>query len=81
VICITHLPTVAARGRDHLKVRKDVADGRTAVAVSVLAGEERVAEIARLLGGDRAGSADGGSSRKAYARQLLGAGRRAAGSA
>jgi DNA repair protein RecN (Recombination protein N) len=81
VICITHLPTVAARGRDHLKVRKDVAGGRTAVAVAGLTGEERVEEIARLLGGDDAGSADGGQTRTAYARQLLGAGRRAAGSA
>jgi DNA repair protein RecN (Recombination protein N) len=81
VICITHLPTVAARGRDHLVVRKIVAGGRTSVAVAAVAGEARVAEIARLLGGEEADGADGGESRTAYARQLLGDGRRAAGSA
>jgi len=81
VVCITHLPTVAARGARHLRVRKSVAAGRTTVAVDELTGEDRVAEVARLLGGEDAGTADGGESRIAYARQLLGEGRQATGSA
>jgi DNA repair protein RecN (Recombination protein N) len=80
VVCITHLPTVAARGRAHLKVQKAVHDGRTSVAVIGLEPEDRIAEIARLLGGEEAGKADGGASRLAYARQLLEGGRSAAGS-
>ena len=80
VVCITHLPTVAARGGEHLMVRKSIRDGRTTVAVNALDPDARIAEIARLLGGDEAGKADGGSSRVAYARQLLAGDRSAAGS-
>ncbi|WP_298272713.1 DNA repair protein RecN [Geobacter sp.] len=51
VLCITHLPQVAAFADHHYKVEKRVVEGRTATAVTVLAGEERVAEMARMLGG------------------------------
>ncbi len=51
VLCITHLPQIAARGRTHLKVMK-VADGeRTLTHVVRLGGDERVDEVARMLGG------------------------------
>lgn len=50
VICITHLPQVAAQGRHHLHVIKH--DGQPVqVEVARLEDEERVAEIARMLGG------------------------------
>ncbi len=51
VICITHLPQIAARARDHLVVSKDVAGGRTRTAVHPAQGEERVRELAAMLGG------------------------------
>jgi DNA repair protein RecN (Recombination protein N) len=53
VLCITHLPQVAACADCHLRVEKRVADGRTATAVVILDQDERVAEIARMLGGEK----------------------------
>ncbi len=66
VLCITHLPQIAAWGERHLHVEKTVEGGRTASRVRALEGDERVEEIARMLGGievtDRA---------RAHARDLL----------
>ena len=74
VICITHLPTVAARGDNHLKVEKIVDGGRTVLQVVPIPGEARVEEIARLLGGRKSGVKGGADKQAAYARQLLGQG-------
>lgn len=71
VLCITHLPTVAAHGQDHLKVAKHVSGGRTSVSVRKLDGEARIEEVARLLGGET-GSGGDRDAQRAYARQLLG---------
>jgi DNA repair protein RecN (Recombination protein N) len=51
VLCITHLPQVAALGDEHLRVEKQIVDGRTRTVVSSLRGPERVREIAAMLGG------------------------------
>ncbi len=52
VICITHLPQIAAFADHHLTVRKTVARGRTLSAVVALEDpEERAREVARMLGG------------------------------
>ncbi|TGU72616.1 DNA repair protein RecN [Geomonas terrae] len=53
VLAITHLPQVAAFADQHLKVEKGVEHGRTATSVQLLEGEERVAEVARMLSGAR----------------------------
>jgi DNA repair protein RecN (Recombination protein N) len=53
VLAITHLPQVAAFADLHLKVEKSVNLGRTATCVERLEGEERVAEVARMLSGAR----------------------------
>ncbi len=74
VVCITHLPTVAAHGEHHLKVTKAVQDGRTSLRVVPVPGEARVEEIARLLGGKKGGGQGGVEQQVAYARQLLGKG-------
>jgi DNA repair protein RecN (Recombination protein N) len=66
VLCITHLAAIASRARVHLRVAKETADGRTVSAVEPVAGEERVSEIARMLGG----SEEDGVARE-HARQLL----------
>ena len=50
-IAITHLPQSAVYGDRHFAVSKAVSGGRTRTAVRELEGEERVAEIARMLGG------------------------------
>jgi DNA repair protein RecN (Recombination protein N) len=51
VLCVTHLPQVAAQGHNHLKVSKYSRDGETFAAVETLGDAERVGEIARMLGG------------------------------
>ena len=51
VIAITHLAQSAVYGERHLAVSKAVSGGRTRSAIRELEGEERVAEIARMLGG------------------------------
>ncbi|MES2204929.1 MAG: DNA repair protein RecN [Pseudomonadota bacterium] len=51
VICITHQPQIAASGDQHLKVEKHDQKQKTTVNVSTLNNEQRVDEIARMLGG------------------------------
>ena len=53
VVCVTHLPMIAALAANHLRVTKHVTQGRTHVHVEAVEGEERVAEIARMLAGER----------------------------
>jgi len=66
VFAITHLPQIASRAHTHLQVRKVDRDGVTATEVESLHAEARVAEIARMLGGD----SDSPVSLE-HARQLL----------
>ncbi|HVN58762.1 MAG TPA: DNA repair protein RecN [Bacteroidales bacterium] len=51
VINITHLPQVAARGREHLHVYKDDTRSSTITRIKLLTPDERILEIARLLSG------------------------------
>jgi DNA repair protein RecN (Recombination protein N) len=53
VLCITHLPQVAACADLHFKVEKKVESGRTVTSAEPLSQEGRVAEVARMLGGIR----------------------------
>lgn len=52
VLCVTHVPQIAARADRHLRAVKRVAGGRTRAAVEELSGEARIEEIARMLGGE-----------------------------
>jgi DNA repair protein RecN (Recombination protein N) len=52
VLCVTHLPQLAAYGDQHLRVEKDTQRGRTQTHVRAVAGDERLAELALMLGGD-----------------------------
>ncbi|MEP0773747.1 MAG: DNA repair protein RecN, partial [Acidobacteriota bacterium] len=54
VLVVTHLPQVAARASAQLAVSKLTEGGRTMTRVSPVEGEERVAELVRMLGGSRA---------------------------
>ncbi|MGC8862185.1 MAG: DNA repair protein RecN [Armatimonadota bacterium] len=67
VLCVTHLPQVASRAAAHIVVEKFVTDGRTCVRVKPVSGEERVKELARMLGGDEASEAA-----VRHAREMLG---------
>jgi len=51
VICVTHLPQIAALADSHHVVRKEISRGRTSTKVNKLQEQERVEEIARMLGG------------------------------
>ncbi|HEX6852416.1 MAG TPA: DNA repair protein RecN [Candidatus Polarisedimenticolaceae bacterium] len=51
VLCVTHLPQVAAHASRHYHVRKRVAEGRTSTDICALDGAARVEELARMLGG------------------------------
>jgi DNA repair protein RecN (Recombination protein N) len=51
VICITHLPQIARFGKHHFKIAKGVHRGRTRTTMTLLEGEARVKEMARMLAG------------------------------
>jgi len=51
VICITHLPQLAGFGQQHYQVLKSVSGGRTTIEVREIRGEDRVEELATMLGG------------------------------
>ncbi len=51
VICVTHLAQIAAQGDVHLYISKSVSDGKTYTNIKSLIEEDRVAEIARIMGG------------------------------
>lgn len=53
VLCITHLPQIASRSDHHYLVEKLLDDGRTRSRIRPLEEEERVEELARMLGGTR----------------------------
>jgi DNA repair protein RecN (Recombination protein N) len=67
VFVVTHLAQVASRAASHLLVEKGDGDGITSAGVRTLAGEARVEEIARMLGGD-----PGSATSRKHARELLG---------
>jgi DNA repair protein RecN (Recombination protein N) len=67
VFVITHLPQIASRADTHLLVQKAQRKGITATDVQSLAGDVRVRELARLLGGDPESEVS-----MEHARELLG---------
>jgi DNA repair protein RecN (Recombination protein N) len=52
VLCVTHLPQIAALADHHLAVRKRAEGARTVTTVEALGPGERIEEIARMLGGE-----------------------------
>jgi DNA repair protein RecN (Recombination protein N) len=66
VLCITHLPQIAAYAAAHFHVEKHVQGARTITRVVRLSNEQRVEEIARMLGGARVTE-----SAREHARELL----------
>ena len=68
VLAVTHLPQVAACADHHLVVSKQSAGGRTLSSVAPVSGEQRVAEVARMLGGEKLSG-----TTLAHAKEMLGA--------
>jgi DNA repair protein RecN (Recombination protein N) len=66
VLCLTHLPQIAARGDRHLRVSKMSLGGRTVARLVAGEGAARVEEIARMSGGARISEPT-----RAHARDLL----------
>jgi DNA repair protein RecN (Recombination protein N) len=66
VLCITHLPQIAAFAQVHFRVEKLQRGGRTLAAIHRVEGAERVEEIARMAGGERVGEAT-----RRHAQELL----------
>lgn len=67
ILCVTHLPAVAAAATRHLRVRKSEVDGRTRTVVEWLDTDDRVSEVADMISG---GAAE--ETALAEARRLLG---------
>jgi DNA repair protein RecN (Recombination protein N) len=67
ILCVTHLPQVAAQGNQHFKVSKSQNGDKTVSQVQILARTERVEEVARMLGG-----ATITDTTRRHARELLG---------
>jgi DNA repair protein RecN (Recombination protein N) len=68
VLCITHLPQIAALADAHFRIEKDSGGDATLATVEALAGKEVVGELCRMLGAD---SSDSGARK--HAEELLAA--------
>ena len=66
VLCVTHLPQIAAHADAHYRIAKRERDGRTITEIEHLDREGRIVELAQMLGGDA-----GGAATLASARELL----------
>ncbi len=66
VLCVTHLPQIAAHADAHYRIAKRERDGRTVTEIEHLDREGRIVELAQMLGGDA-----GGAATLASARELL----------
>jgi DNA repair protein RecN (Recombination protein N) len=81
VLCVTHLPQIAAHADAHYRITKRERDGRTVTQVERLDREGRIVELAAMLGGGPGDAAALASARElldraeAWRGQLIGAGR------
>lgn len=66
VLCVTHLPQVAARGQHHFQVSKQNVKGKTQSNIALLHPPERIEEVARMLGGIKITS-----TTREHAKELL----------
>jgi DNA repair protein RecN (Recombination protein N) len=71
VMCITHLPQIAAYGNMHLSISKTVQKGRTVTRVDRLAPEARQEELARMIGGNDVSPAVRESAREMLATRTV----------
>ena len=73
VLCITHLPQIAAQADHHYRVAKESLGGRTVATARKLSAKERLQELARMVGG-----VEVTAQARGHARELLDQARRSA---
>jgi DNA repair protein RecN (Recombination protein N) len=66
VLSISHLPQVAGKAKQHLKVFKEVSEGQTFTRLSMVSGDQRIEELAAMLSGESVTE-----SAREHARSLL----------
>lgn len=66
VLAISHLPQIAGKGDNHFKIFKEISEQETITKLKKLNNDERIAELALMLGGNK-----GGESALAHAKALL----------
>ncbi len=66
ILCITHLPQIARYGGRHFRIVKAVTKGRTHTTITPLSAQERIEELARMLGGENITS-----TTRAHAKEML----------
>jgi DNA repair protein RecN (Recombination protein N) len=67
VLCITHLPQIAAHGGTHYRIAKSVRNGRTMTSVARMSPTDREEELARMIGGSAVSAAVMASAREMLA--------------
>jgi DNA repair protein RecN (Recombination protein N) len=72
VLCVTHLPQLAAFATQHFRVAKLVKDGRTHTQVDALSGGNRLQELAQMLGGVSEGTLRSAEEMLQYVREQAG---------
>ena len=75
VLCVTHLPQIAAYADKHFRVEKAIEDDRTFAGAHTLDGAARVDELAEMLGGERNDDLDGAARRMLEAAEATKAAR------
>ncbi len=70
VLCVTHLPQLAAYGDQHIKVDKEMVRNRTVTRIQDLSDDERIPELALMLGGGSQPNLESASELLAAARRL-----------
>lgn len=71
VLCVTHLPQLAAYGIQHYHVYKQIQDGRTITLVDDIDGEKRIHELAAMFGGDTAANCEAAQEAVESAKQRI----------
>lgn len=71
VFCVTHLPQVAAWASEHIRVEKQIDNGRTVTLVRHLNATEQVDEVARMLAGEQVTDAARGHARELIEQAVL----------
>jgi DNA repair protein RecN (Recombination protein N) len=72
VLCITHLPQIAAYGGTHYRISKSVRAGRTVTEVARVSGLDREEELARMIGGAAISAAVRASAREMLESRIAG---------
>jgi DNA repair protein RecN (Recombination protein N) len=68
ILCISHLAPIAGLGENHFQVSKKIGDGKTSIRVNRLPENERIEELAKMLGGEPVSETSRTHAKELYAR-------------